>query len=54
MSSKVRIGVVMDPISKIKTYKDSTFAMLLQADQRNWPIYYMEQKDLFIKEGRTW
>ncbi|MDH5257949.1 MAG: glutathione synthase, partial [Gammaproteobacteria bacterium] len=50
----VRIGVVMDPISKIKTYKDSTFAMLLQADQRNWPIYYMEQKDLFIKEGRTW
>jgi len=54
MASIVRIGVVMDSITEIKTYKDSTFAMLLQAKQRDWPIYYMEQKDLFIREGRTW
>ncbi|MDH3327461.1 MAG: glutathione synthase [Gammaproteobacteria bacterium] len=54
MNSNVRIGVVMDPISEMKTYKDSTFAMLLQANQRGWPIYYMEQKDLFIRDGRTW
>jgi len=54
MSSKVRIGVVMDPISEIKTYKDSTFAMLLQANARDWPIYYMQQKDLCIRDGRTW
>ena len=44
----------MDPISEIKTYKDSTFAMLLQAAVRNWPIFYMEQTDLFIRDGRTW
>lgn len=54
MSVKVKIGVVMDPISEIKTYKDSTFAMLLQASARDWPIFYMEQKDLFIRDGRTW
>lgn len=54
MNSKLRIGVVMDPITEIKTYKDSTFAMLLQANHRQWPIFYMQQKDLFIKDGRTW
>jgi len=54
MSIKIKIGVVMDPISAIKTYKDSTFAMLLAAEQRDWPIFYMAQKDLFIRDGRTW
>ena len=54
MNSKLRIGVVMDPITEIKTYKDSTFAMLLQANHRQWSIFYMQQKDLFIKDGRTW
>ena len=54
MNSKLRIGVVMDPLTEIKTYKDSTFAMLLQANHRQWPIFYMQQKDLFIKDGRTW
>ena len=54
MNSKLRIGVVMDPITEIKTYKDSTFAMLLQANHRQWPIFYLQQKDLFIKDGRTW
>jgi len=33
-----RTGVVMDPIAGIKTYKDSTFAMLLEAQQRGHDI----------------
>jgi len=44
-------GVVMDPISGIKTYKDSTFAMLLEAQRRGHRILYMEPADLTIRDG---
>ncbi len=47
----IRLGVVMDPIASIKTYKDSTFAMLLAAQARGWELYYMEQQDLFLRDG---
>lgn len=43
----MKLGVVMDPIQTIKPYKDSTFAMLLAAQERGWEIFYMEQADLF-------
>ena len=44
-------GVVMDPISSITTYKDSTFAMLLEAQRRGHEIWYMEPSDLTIRDG---
>ena len=47
----ISLGVVMDPIGSIKPYKDSTFAMLLQAQSRGWEIWYMEQQHLFLKES---
>jgi glutathione synthase len=43
------LGVVMDPISQINSKKDSTFAMLLEVQKREWPIFYMEQTDLFFQ-----
>jgi glutathione synthase len=46
------LGVVMDPITQIKVQKDSTFAMLLEAQRRNWPLWYMEQRDLTLRDGR--
>ena len=46
------IGVVMDPISSIKVYKDSTFAMLLEGQRRGTPLWYMEQRDLALHDGR--
>ena len=46
-------GVVMDPISQIKTYKDSTFAMLLEAQRRGHKLYYMEPRDIFARDGRV-
>jgi glutathione synthase len=54
MSEKsVRLGVVMDPIQKIKPPKDSTLAMLLEAQKRGWEIWYMEQTDLRIRDGQA-
>ena len=50
-SSRPKTGVVMDPISGITTYKDSTFAMLLEAQRRGHEIWYMEPSDLTIRGG---
>ncbi len=46
----IRLGVVMDPIESIKIKKDSTFAMLLAAQQRGWEILYMQQADLYLRD----
>ena len=48
------LGVVMDPIGSIKIQKDSTFAMLLSAQARGWPLFYMELADLSLRDGRAW
>jgi len=49
----ISLGVVMDPIQNITIQKDSTFAMLLEAQRRNWDIWYIEQSDLFLEGDRT-
>ncbi|HLS98126.1 MAG TPA: glutathione synthase, partial [Porticoccaceae bacterium] len=47
------IGVVMDPIHAINFKKDTTLALMLAARERGWTLYYMEQKDLAIVDGRA-
>jgi glutathione synthase len=49
----IRIGVVMDPIGSIKPAKDTTLAMLLEAQARGWEIHYLEMADLFVRDGRA-
>lgn len=49
----IKLGVVMDPIESITFKKDSTLAMLWEADARGWEIFYMLQGDLFIDNGRA-
>lgn len=53
MPKRIRLGVVMDPIASIKPYKDSTFAMLLEAQARGWEILYFELGDLALEDGRA-
>ncbi|MDH5610936.1 MAG: glutathione synthase [Gammaproteobacteria bacterium] len=45
---QLKLGIVMDPIESINTKKDSSFAMLLAAQQRGWPLYYMQQSDIYM------
>jgi glutathione synthase len=52
-SRALKTGVVMDPIGDIKAYKDSTFAMLLEAQRRGHVLYYMEPGDLFARDGQV-
>ncbi len=49
----IQLGVVMDPIGAIKPKKDSTLAILLEAQARGWSIHYMEQGHLFVRDGRA-
>jgi glutathione synthase len=41
----------MDPIAGIKYAKDSTLAMLLAAQSRQFELHYLEQQDLFLRDG---
>ena len=43
----------MDPIKSIKISKDSSFAMLLEAQQRGYSLYYMEMADLELSGGEA-
>ena len=47
------IGIVMDPVARINIKKDSSFAMLLAAQAKGWQILYMEQQDLFLRDGQV-
>jgi len=44
----------MDPISSINPKKDSTLAMMRAADKKDWNIFYIEQKDLFTRNGKAY
>jgi glutathione synthase len=50
-TKKLRVGIVMDPIESITPYKDSSLAMLLEAERREAEIHYFNQSDLKIESG---
>lgn len=49
----LNIAVVMDPIASIKIAKDSTFAMLLEAQRRGHRLHYVVPGGLAIAGGRA-
>lgn len=51
---KISVGVVMDPIEDITPKKDSSLAMLLEAERRGAEIHYMLQGDLRLVDGDAW
>lgn len=48
----IKIAVLMDPIENIKVAKDTSLAMMLAAQKRNWSPYYLRRQDLFMRDGR--
>jgi glutathione synthase len=51
--SAIRTGVVMDPIANITPAKDSSLAMLLEAQSRGHDLFYFELDDLHLVEGEA-
>ena len=50
----MKLGVLMDPIENIHVHKDSTFAMLLEAQARGYEVFYMLPQDIWLQDGITW
>jgi len=51
---KLVVAVLMDPIQLINVKKDSTFAMLLEAQRRGHEVLYMTQSDLAVRNDAPW
>ncbi len=51
--SRMRLGIVMDPIATITPAKDSSLAMLLEAGHRGYELHYFEQADLRLLDGKA-
>ncbi|WP_127959099.1 glutathione synthase [Serratia microhaemolytica] len=49
----IKLGIVMDPITSINIKKDSSFAMLLEAQRRGWQLHYIEMGDLYLHAGEA-
>lgn len=49
----IKLGIVMDPIESINIKKDSSFAMMMEAQRRGWEIRYMEMNDLSLEQGKA-
>ena len=47
----MRIAIVLDPLEQIKTYKDSTYAMMVAAHARGHEIHVCEQGGLSLVGG---
>ncbi len=49
----LHVAVVMDPIAKIKIAKDSTFAMMLEAQRRGHDLNYVVPGSLAVVNGKA-
>jgi glutathione synthase len=49
----MRIAFIADPLSSFKIYKDSTYAMMVEAAKRGHDLYFMLQEELMWKGGRV-
>jgi glutathione synthase len=47
----MKIAFLADPLSSFKIYKDSTFAMIAEAQKRGHEVYAFEQQDMAIHSG---
>jgi glutathione synthase len=54
MNKPIVLGVIMDPIEKINIVKDSTWAMILAAQNRGWQVRYMQQSNLYASNGKVY
>jgi glutathione synthase len=54
MSSRLRIGFLMDPLEQVVVDHDTTFLLMLAAQARGHEVRSFEQRHLFFRGDRTW
>ncbi len=47
----MNIAIILDPLEQIKTYKDSTFAVMRAATWRGHALFVLRQEDMFWRAG---
>jgi len=47
----MKLAIILDPLESIKTYKDSTYAVMRAAAGRGHALYVMEQQDVILRDG---
>jgi glutathione synthase len=50
----IKLGVVMDPIESINIKKDTSFAMMLEAQRRGYEIHYIKMDGLYLDQGTAY
>lgn len=50
----IRCGFVVDPLDDLKPAKDTSVALMLEAQQRGWEVYAIMAGDLFIRDGEVY
>jgi len=50
----MKCGILMDAIADIQIVKDTTFALLLAAQERDMAVYYMEAGNIWLQDGIVW
>ena len=49
----MKLGIVLDPLEDVKTYKDSTYAIMREAAARGHSLFVMQQQDLFLRDAQV-
>lgn len=47
----MRIAFVLDPLERLKAYKDSSIAMMREAARRGHAVYALEAREMFVRGG---
>lgn len=49
----MKVAFIVNPLATLKTYKDSSFAMMREAQARGHELYALTQEDLVLHQGRV-
>jgi glutathione synthase len=49
----MKLAFVLDPLDSIKTYKDSSYAMMREAASRGHALFSLQQEDLVLRDGKV-
>jgi len=47
----MKIAFVLDPLDRLKAYKDSSIAMMREAQRRGHRVYALEAQEMFVRGG---
>ena len=48
----MKIAFIMDPLAKVKAYKDTTYYLMLASHQRGHRVFYLDHRSLLFRDHR--